>query len=231
MHPYGCRAYPLDHNIARRNKLDPRAHLGYLVGYDSTNIYRIWIPSRSKVIRTRDVRMKDDLFYNPSDLDIGAILEEQAEQLIETLDIPKVQMVQLVDDESDDLLKTLTVEIPALPEPQGATESERSLKNQQLITPSSIPSIDPTPSIEALPAAPRNIANQGNEISRDFDLRNIMQGSRTRTSSRRSAYTTALGKNNELSSYYSSFVTAMKTGYTTKLLRLHRDNLVPPLTS
>jgi hypothetical protein len=41
MHVYGSRAYPLDHHIARKNKMEPRAHIGYLVGYDSTNIYRI----------------------------------------------------------------------------------------------------------------------------------------------------------------------------------------------
>jgi hypothetical protein len=41
MHVYSCRAYALDHNIPKRMKLEPRAHIGYLVGYDSTNIY--WI--------------------------------------------------------------------------------------------------------------------------------------------------------------------------------------------
>jgi len=34
------------------NKLDPRAHIRYLIGYDSTNIYRIWIPHTGKVIST-----------------------------------------------------------------------------------------------------------------------------------------------------------------------------------
>jgi hypothetical protein len=32
-----------------------KAWIGYLVGYDSTNIYRIWNPVLKKVIRTRDV--------------------------------------------------------------------------------------------------------------------------------------------------------------------------------
>ena len=39
MHLYGCRAYPLNHYIPKKDKLDPQAHIGYLVGYDSTNIY------------------------------------------------------------------------------------------------------------------------------------------------------------------------------------------------
>ena len=50
MHIYGCKAYALNHHIPRRDKMEPRAHIGYLVGYDSTNIYRIWIPSRERVI-------------------------------------------------------------------------------------------------------------------------------------------------------------------------------------
>src|SRR5450432_1868445 len=40
MHIYGCKAYPLDYNIPRLQKMEPRAYIGHLVGYDSTNIYR-----------------------------------------------------------------------------------------------------------------------------------------------------------------------------------------------
>jgi len=56
---YGCRAYAMTANAQlkkkRLMKLDPRAHIGYLVGYASTNIYRIWIPHKGVVISTRDV--------------------------------------------------------------------------------------------------------------------------------------------------------------------------------
>ena len=55
LQPYGCRAFPLNQVVPRKEKLEPRAFIGYLVGYDSTNNFRIWIPSRMKVIRTRDV--------------------------------------------------------------------------------------------------------------------------------------------------------------------------------
>ena len=102
-------------------------------------------------------------------MDIRAILEEQAEQLIEFLDIPEVQVAQRVDNERGDLLETLIDEILGLQETQGSTESEKSLENQQLITLLS----------EALPAAPRNTAHRGNEISGDLDPQNIVQSSRT----------------------------------------------------
>jgi hypothetical protein len=39
----------------RLSKLDPRAYIGYLISYNSTNIYRIWIPYKGIVISTRDV--------------------------------------------------------------------------------------------------------------------------------------------------------------------------------
>src|SRR5436853_3612954 len=38
---YRCRVYPLDYHIPKKKKLEPQAYIGYLVGYDSTNIYRI----------------------------------------------------------------------------------------------------------------------------------------------------------------------------------------------
>jgi hypothetical protein len=37
---YGCRAYPLIHKIPKKQKLQPRARIGYLVGCDSSNIFR-----------------------------------------------------------------------------------------------------------------------------------------------------------------------------------------------
>ena len=41
---YGCKAYMLlkgPEKLSKRNKLIPRAFIGYLIGYNSTNIYRI----------------------------------------------------------------------------------------------------------------------------------------------------------------------------------------------
>jgi hypothetical protein len=56
---HSCRAYAMtkDAQLKRKRllKLDLQAHIGYLVSYDSTNIYRIWVPHQGKVISTRDV--------------------------------------------------------------------------------------------------------------------------------------------------------------------------------
>jgi hypothetical protein len=37
----GCRAYPRDKDVPRTVKNASRVYIGYLIGYDSTNIYRI----------------------------------------------------------------------------------------------------------------------------------------------------------------------------------------------
>jgi hypothetical protein len=39
----------------RLQHFNPKAWIGYLVGYQSTNIYRIWILSRNEVISSRDI--------------------------------------------------------------------------------------------------------------------------------------------------------------------------------
>src|SRR5437667_7736299 len=57
-------------------KLDPRAYIRYLVRYDSTNIFRIWIPHQGKVISTRDVLFDKHTFFNgKSEISAEAIPE------------------------------------------------------------------------------------------------------------------------------------------------------------
>ena len=41
---YGCRAYPVILDQPKLDYIEPRARIGYLVGYVSTNIFRIWVP-------------------------------------------------------------------------------------------------------------------------------------------------------------------------------------------
>ena len=48
----------------RLNKLDPRAYIGYLIGYDFTNIYRIWILYKGIIISIRDVIFNEKTFFD-----------------------------------------------------------------------------------------------------------------------------------------------------------------------
>ncbi len=84
---YGCRAYALNPRIPRTQKLEPRAHIGYLVGYDSTNIFRIWIPSIQRIISTRDVTFDESLFYDPNVPDLAKQLKVHIDQIIDLVEI------------------------------------------------------------------------------------------------------------------------------------------------
>jgi hypothetical protein len=65
---YGCKAFAMSSDthrgISRLQRLDPKAWIGYLVGYRSSNIYRVWIPSLAKVISTRDVVFDEQTVFN-----------------------------------------------------------------------------------------------------------------------------------------------------------------------
>ena len=75
---YGYRAYPLKYNILYLNKLILRAYIGYLVGYNLMNIFQIYILSKKKVIRTRDVQFNEQLLYNNLQPDLVNIFQERA---------------------------------------------------------------------------------------------------------------------------------------------------------
>lgn len=63
---YGSKAYVLLKGQKKppgRNKLQPNAWIGYLVGYRGTNIYEIWDPKQQRVIATRDVTFDENEFF------------------------------------------------------------------------------------------------------------------------------------------------------------------------
>jgi len=69
----------------RLSKLDPRAYISYLVSYNSTNIYRIWIPHKGIVISTRDVIFNKKTFFNGKWTDILKDLHAKLDTLIEKI--------------------------------------------------------------------------------------------------------------------------------------------------
>jgi len=70
----------------RLQRLDPKAWIGYLVGYTSSNIYRIWVPLLNKVIFTRDVIFnEDEVFDGNLDHLHNAVREVTLEDLAQRL--------------------------------------------------------------------------------------------------------------------------------------------------
>jgi hypothetical protein len=109
---YGCKAYAMTEDAQdkknRLMKLNPRAWLGYLVGYSSANIFRIWVPILKKVIRTRDVIFQEDERYD------GDLERHRAE--IQQLDLEtiqkKLQLTQWADqlEDPDDIHETSLID-------------------------------------------------------------------------------------------------------------------------
>ena len=93
---YGARAYPLIKEREagkekRAFKVMPRAHIGYLVGYVASNIYRIWVPQLDQVIVTRNVVFDESKLYSKT-------LEQQAGQPVA---ITKMVLEVIEEDETD----------------------------------------------------------------------------------------------------------------------------------
>src|SRR5436190_5199891 len=89
--------------------------------------------------------MNDDLFYDLSDLDIGDILKEEVDRLIETLDLPEIQEPES-EAHKDDLLDTIVIDSSNQfegNEPSEKRQEDQRTPNIQLPTPSLTPSIEP----------------------------------------------------------------------------------------
>ena len=100
----------MNYNIPKKNKLDLRAFVGHLVRYDSTNIFRVWVPSKNSVIRTRNVVFDPDSKYNPTELDTAVGLSEEVDNIVSILQIPQDSVPE--PQEEDTELESITVEIP-----------------------------------------------------------------------------------------------------------------------
>jgi hypothetical protein len=57
---------------------------------EPSNIYRIWIPSKKKVIATRDVTFNESLFYNPNEPQLDSQLKEATPEILDTIEYRRV---------------------------------------------------------------------------------------------------------------------------------------------
>jgi hypothetical protein len=158
--PIGCRAYVYRRDIKAADKTEPRAYIGYLVGYDSSNIYRVWIPSLDRVIRTRDVIFKWKFTYKDDALN-NTTTGEITEQEVKTLDLEQPLFTATADDlfttkqldrhlEEMENFTSLTPRPNTRPntnEDQHLTDSTRgTLSPQRSLTPERSPTLERSPS-------------------------------------------------------------------------------------
>jgi hypothetical protein len=109
---YGCKAFALTTEYLKKenrlHRFNPEAWTGYLVGYDSTNVDRIWNPINNTVIRARDVIFDEDQVFDGNleklrDDCLNIDLDDLS-ALLTQLDVSQRHGNDPIDPISDDLL-------------------------------------------------------------------------------------------------------------------------------
>lgn len=70
MRPIGFKACYLlkgPKSPQKLQKLNARASIGYLIGYEGAKKFRIWNPLKDLVIITRDIMFDENFVFNPKD--------------------------------------------------------------------------------------------------------------------------------------------------------------------
>jgi hypothetical protein len=175
---YGCRAYALRQQIPRGDKLSPRSLVGYLVGYDATNVYRIWLPGaksrahQGKVIRVRDVTFKENMFYqSEQDKEESILQDSDLEDFIQTYHIPTLS-------DSEDTSEDESEESEQLAARDTSTERLVPQSIQATMDKPSQPSVFPTP-------APTSPSHTGTQRSQTQQQRGQLTDHATVTKKRR----------------------------------------------
>jgi hypothetical protein len=237
----GARAYVLNNKLKRGEKLESRALIGQLVGYDSTNIYRVWMPALGRVLRTRDV-----IFLSHDSTEAVYPDRQTLKEVVTILDVPEppeetdheIQLllqsaregqISVQHHERADQSKNTSRELPtpeSTPEPtfwQDALdldlEPEIEPEREPEIEPDSNPDAmdlprgwEPLPSDAEAPDRRLNNAPRREEISSQLSSSNVLTGKRQRKT---------------LGTYFVAFAAALQLAELQKS-RLHRDQLPPP---
>jgi hypothetical protein len=108
-------------------KTAPRAHIGYLVGYRASNIYRVWIPALHRVITTRDVTFDENTYFHPDNEGLRTPIETY-QHIAEELQLPELPpLTQIIPDPSAVLDEDDTAgggtHVPATGAQSGVTET------------------------------------------------------------------------------------------------------------
>ena len=234
LHILGSRVYLLINKIPKKAKLSPGALIGYLVGYDSTNIFRI------KVIRSRDVLIDENKQYNPDDPYVEEILHDSVPGRRVTLDIPEfrnrnegnpfgIDESSSEDDEEEESLSIRTTVTDADNKNAASVEPD-PFSHSQLLTPDLTPepSEHPQRFIHTSRANDQHSSRDApsQEIVGDIDPKNIISGSRRRqpASRRREAYATSVATIDNFSGFYATFSTGLLQSHSSSI---HRDQLAP----
>ncbi len=229
---WGCRAYPLIYHLQRLDKLAPRAMIGYLMGYDSTNIFRIWVPSRMRVFSTRDVTFNEQLFYDPAEIDVGHVLGTRVESLFRGM-LPAGWTYDAEDDEASDSSDAESV----AQEPSSEHAPEKPMQDEtHLVTPEATleataerTSEQPVqPQLTAQERRNQNTAPRAADISANESEQFILPEGTKRIHRRRDAHLAMLAGIDRGSTYLYAFNSMLQLAPVPAMVSMplmHRDQL------
>lgn len=109
---YGCRTYVRIQGIPQSDKMRPRAEIGYLTGYKTTNVWRVWFPRLHTVKLVRDAKFDENVSFKHHEhaqqpapelvLEATEVVQE------DELDIELEQALQRLSAQSQDLATSQT---------------------------------------------------------------------------------------------------------------------------
>jgi hypothetical protein len=100
---YECRTYFLKNIILKKDRLKSRAFIDYFVKYDFTNIFRIWIFNRMRIIRIRNVLFDKTFFYDLAKLDSKHLLIISVKETLEILKISNNIFFEVIIKKNDEI--------------------------------------------------------------------------------------------------------------------------------
>jgi hypothetical protein len=121
---YGSKCYVLIKNPkdkdypGKSQKLDPCAHIGYLVGYESTNIYRVWIPHKKKVTSARDVIFDEDSLFDGKPMRLTSELMTALDEAVEEVELPPAPNQEDIQLRLDETISDFLPAMPLAEEPE-----------------------------------------------------------------------------------------------------------------
>jgi hypothetical protein len=233
----GAWAYVLNNKLKRGEKLESRALIGQLVGYDSTNIYQVWMPAMGRVLRMRDVVFMANDGTEPVYPDRQTLRE-----VVTVLDVP--ESLGETDQEIELLLQSAQRDWSGLSQPEPvAWASQAKDMPGSLPTPENTPeqTSQPEPELDTELEASEDEAAEAVEMLQDWepipaeveapDRRSNNAPRRKEISSQLSESNVLTGKRQRqrktLGTYFIAFATALQLAEPQKSW-LHRDQLPPP---
>jgi hypothetical protein len=100
---YDCRIYFLKNIIFTKNRLKFKAFIDYLVKYDFTNIFRILIFNRMRIIRIRNVLFDKTFFYDLAKFNSKYLLIISVKNTLKILKILNNILFEMIIEKNDEI--------------------------------------------------------------------------------------------------------------------------------